>query len=220
MLAIQLDDRHVPVHAETTSRADSDRADAAPWAGRKGSERWAMEMGMHRPHRLRPCRARIPRRSSIRHSPVLKVAVRTSHPDFSFADLSQAEHAVWTLLERRPNICAANIFQLGRFADRCAQHGLSVCKPTRWLAAAPGVRQHRTHSHPLARLYRHLLQGGLTCPRTNCRGTARCASAVPDFGASNRSRSHPAVKSRAISNARRTGAATRSALSAAGTRMG
>lgn len=191
MLAIQLDDRALFLARwKQLLELTLSRADAAPW--RAEMQR---ALGNGNGHASTPSVAyRVVRafRQEVIHKTLagFEVAVRTSHPDFSLPTLSQAEHAVWTLIERRPQHLLLPIYSNWEdLLDRCAQHVAERMQGQPGGIAARTWGEHNTAHirHPLSQALPAFTSRWLDMPKDKLPGDSKMPRVQsPDFGASNR----------------------------------
>ncbi len=191
MLAIQLDDRALFLTRwKQLLELTLSRAEAAPW---RAEMQRMLENGDG--HASTPSVAyRIVRafRQEVIHKVLdgFEVAVRANHPDFVLPTLSQAEHAVWTLIERRPQHLLLPIYtDWEDLLDRCVQHVAErmQSQPGGIAARTWGERNTARIRHPLSQALPPFTSRWLDMPKDELPGDSKMPRVQsPDFGASNR----------------------------------
>lgn len=120
-----------------------------------------------------------------------EAAVRQNDPDFVLPTLTQAEHAVWTLIDRRPQHLLLPVYNdwedlLGRCAKHVAEHMQS--RPGGIAARTWGERNTASIRHPLSRALPAFAESWLDMPKDALPGDSKMPRVQsPRFGASNRS---------------------------------
>ncbi len=191
MLAIQLDDRALFLErwrgllakvldaAPESAQREQLREALADWNGRAAVESVAYRL-------VRAWRAEVT--ASVLDG--FAAAVRAKHADFEMPRLSQTEHAVWMLLERRPphllpagqsDWDALLLASLDRVAERLARQSGGIAART-W-----GERNTARIAHPLSRALPGFIARWFDMPADELPGDANMPRVQgPSFGASER----------------------------------
>jgi penicillin amidase len=191
MLEIQLDDRALLLNRWRELLDQTlNRAEAAPW-------RIQMQEALQ-DWDGRASTASVSYRlvRSFRHEVVnralngFEAAVRERHPDFAMPVLNQAEHAVWMLIEQRPQHLLPPLYAdwealLRASAQNVArrmQHRPGGIAARRW-----GERNTASIRHPVSSALPAPIANWLDMPKVELPGDSKMPRVQsPDFGASNR----------------------------------
>ena len=187
MLTIQLDDRALFLaHWRQLLELTLNQAEATPW--RAEMQRALKDWDGHASTPSVAYRLVRGFRDEVIDSVLdgFAAAVRSKDPNFTMPKLTQAEHAVWKLIERRPHTCCRQRILTGKICSaRAPSAWPSVCKTSRGaLQRAVGVsaipRASGTRSvihYPLLSQIGWICQG-MSCPETAiCRASRRLLSA-------------------------------------------
>ena len=191
MLAIQLDDRALFLSRwRDLLELTLNRAEAAPWRSemQQGLNDWdghasttSVAYRIVRAFRLEVIN---------RTLDGFEAVVRRTHPDFSLPTLSQAEHAVWTLIEERPPHLLLPIYSdWDDFLSRCAKRVAERMQrqPGGIRARNWGERNTARIRHPISQALPAFIAKRLDMPRDELRGDSKMPRVQsPEFGASNR----------------------------------
>ncbi|MBA4142697.1 MAG: penicillin acylase family protein [Nitrosospira sp.] len=191
MLRIQLDDRALFLDRwRHLLEITLDRAEAAPW--RAKMKHALNDWDGHASTKSVAYRVVRAFRQEVVNSVLegFEAAVRQTDADFVLPTLSQAEHAVWALIERRPQHLLLSIYAgwddlLAKSAKRVA--GRMQSQPGGIAARNWGERNTARIRHPLSQSLPGFLANRLDMPEDALPGDSKMPRVQsPDFGASNR----------------------------------
>jgi penicillin amidase len=191
MLAIQLDDRALFLARwRELLEMTLSRAETAPWRVemQQALEDWDGHASTSSVayHLVRAFRREVTNKVLDGFA----AAVRSHAPDFVLPKLNQAEHAVWTLIEQRPQHLLPPVYAdwedlLGSSARRVAERMRS--KPGGIAARHWGERNTARIRHPLSRALPDFIGVWLNMPKDELPGDSNMPRVQgPSFGAANR----------------------------------
>ena len=191
MLAIQLDDRALFLSRwQQLLKLTLNRTKAAPW--RAEMEQALSDWNGHAATSSVAYRMVREFRQEVVDNVLagFAAAVRRSNPHFALPKLSQAEHAVWTLIERRPqHLLPPGYSDWDDFLGRCAKRVIERMQkqPGGIAARSWGERNTARIRHPLSHALPRFIGNWLDMPKDPLPGDSKMPRVQgPDFGASER----------------------------------